>query len=735
MKFLSFLLAFGLLTSCGEMFMEKKKDKKEEQNLDVDPEAISNLLVKPIDGDLSNIQDALEFFVDIVKTDRPGFLSLNELKKYINQVMEDIDQDVLKMLDGVFEINSLLTGDSKLYMKKANIKKIIKILKVVNHEFVKHDLSEIFKNEDEISYLEHLSRKAKVYHVFHTIKKEIKNHYKLSNTQINIIDFTSKFRSESNSEMLDTLKDLLFVKKIFLGGDKEVLTSKEFGTLIDMMDSGAKIVFDIMHIASVKHAQSEAEPIIATLTQNIETMISSLYYPAGSTVTLFSIQELKSALGRFFDGIGTFLKYDKSIRQAKDIFLLNNSVNFGANEIHFLLSDIILKNLKRGGFFIRTYKDKEDILNSPEAITKDIEGIITTSDQEYGFRIDFNRIAKDYWFFKGEEFSATYGSAFKRSAFGMYEVSLYEDIVTRVMDYYTDKNGSAYLGYKLSFEQLVKLIEDFDDLLIGEGMLLEGRARNIGETIALMTSLFQKQSDGKGDDIEVNEMVEFAISVLSAHSLSKEGFKYLQTVCSTDSEGRITPSCFRANFVSMFDQLYPETDKTISSKLPKFYKYIVDIQGAELTSFLEEAEGFSRNCTVFSDGTAVPMTDVDLFMMMAGLMSVEQTFTRFDRGSGSQFNNNVLDVSEIMNSYHQVYKGSVKALMPKMAQGLSEYLFQYLIKYKRVPTTFQLIKFRLKRKSKRESSATRATLATVLKTISLESEENKKNPYPCETIR
>jgi hypothetical protein len=443
------------------------------------------------------------------------------------------------------------------------------------------------------------------------------------------------------------------------------------------------------------------------------------------------MDELKSVLKRFVSESEVFLKYNKSLKNVKDIFLLNNSMNFGADEIYFLLDDLLLGNLKRSGFFLRTYNNEEikEQLSTPGVIKKDLA--IPYSDGEEHLRDDFNRIVKDYWFFKGEEFSATYGNNLKRSAFGVLEIAFYENMVMRLMKHYSEKNIGAYLGYRLTQEQLTTIITDFNDLLIGEEMLLENREKNIAETITLMTSLFQKQSDGKGDDIEVNEMVEFAVSILSSLEISKASFTYLQNVCPTDSKGRFTPTCFRANFIGMFENKIG--DKTVASKVPKFYDYLLDIEGPKLTSFLQETEGFSRSCTVFKDGTDVPMTEVDLLFILGGLFSIEQTFSRFDRGHGDKANNNILDVSEVTSAYYQVFKGAVVSIAG--GSTFAKAVFQYIIKFKKIPKKINVLGFSMRSKRYRASKADRSTLASVLKAISFESPELKTNPYPCETLR
>src|SRR5690606_32269832 len=92
--------------------------------------------------------------------------------------------------------------------------------------------------------------------------------------------------------------------------------------------------------------------------------------------------------------------------------------------------------------------------------------------------------------------------------------------------------------------------------------------------------------------------------------------------------------------------------------------------------------------------------------------------------------------NEVLTAYYDVFQGAIKALVAPnggFMEKLARPIFQYLIKYGKVPDTgrfssiWDFVKFMLK--INKRADASRTTVATILKIIG---EQTPTNPFKCE---
>lgn len=771
MKTFTLLLAIAqlmLFVSCGDLFMSKDKKENFSQFATCEPDtsAFSEIFTANIKGDLLCLGENLNLFADIVKSDRPGNLSYKELKEYIQKNVSDVDPSTYDILRAIFDLNSILSGDNKDYIKKENIDKLIETFVLMNKAIVQNNVYDYFMDESPVTYETHLQRKAKIYFAFSQIEKAFIKNFKNNNNVIDFDNFVDLFASISDQEFINKVKSVLFVKKMFVGGEKNSLNAIELKRLINIVADASKIIFDITHLDLVEHDNEEAEDIIEALREDFDTIVRNLYVTNGSEIA-FLYSDLEGVLNTFFPEYAQYTKYKPSILKLKEILLVSNSEIFTGAEVYTLLNDIILTNLSRGVFFFKAYDANKSRLDSTDKIVFNLPNVFTTNDQEIGFKEDFNRIAKDYAHFKGGNESAYFENKIKRNALGMFEISAIEDLVKRLFYAYGQKSDKAYGGVHISLGDMEKILIDFKEVLRGEGISLdpEGgkykpREANTAETISLLTSLFQNQSTGipdtEEDDpklIEVNEMTEFAVSLLSANTIAGKAFDFFAENCSLDDKGMFLPECYRSKFVDFFDTELSE-GKKVKDYLPKLSQNLDELSNEEVEDFLEQVEVFSRSCTFFDTAKTepVPMESGDFFMIFGGLIAMESTFNRFDTGNGDDYNNNILDVDEVERAYDEVYEGAVKALIPgKFLKRFGKSFYFYLVKNNELPDVqnikgmrdlwralkegFKFVGFLFKRKSKKQAPASRYTLAMVLRILAEQSETNINNPFPCESLR
>lgn len=725
------LLMSFMLTACGDIFMKKSENNdagmSQFATCKPDPKALANIFTENTKGELLCLEENLNLFIDVVKTDRPGNLSLRELKIYINENVSDVEPEVVEALTSIFEINSLIFGDDKDYINKKNVRKLTQLLIDINKVVVDNKVFDYFMSEEtNISFIEHNRRKSKIFTAFTYISSRLNEEFSEANKVINFVDFLERFKTLIDNKVFQKCTDLLYIKKMFLGGDEEVLTSRELKRFAGMLPDIGKVVFDIIHTGVIEHTEHQAEEVILTMKEDAETLVKNLYYKGQDYVNVMTVDNIFDTLALFAPEYVKYKKYTNEILKIKDALLENSTPNFNSNEVMILVNEIVLSNLKKGAFYFKMYAANRDILDSGNTINTDLQGIINTENEEEYYKQEFNRLVKSYRFFKGQEFSASFNNKIKRNPLGIFEVSIVEDIVKRLMAAYGATSTNALGGYKMSQTQLENMMLEYKDFLEAEGITDPGRTKNTAETIMLMSSLFQTQSDGDSD-VEVNELTEFAVELLSSTSLAKMADGHFQQFCDiVDDKNRYTPECYRNEFVRMLE--VSKDDVTIGKKLGKLKSYLKDPE-TNVVEYLEITEKFTRSCTHFDDGTPVPMNEGELFLLLSGMLAVEQTMIRFDKNNDNSLNPDEVDLA------FPIYESAIKALLPDALQYLAKKVFLYMIKNEKVPSSGAVVGLIVTPARALRATAKRKTLAIILKALSEESPANKANPFPCETLR
>ncbi len=106
-----------------------------------------------------------------------------------------MDPGIQKSLKAVFKINSVITGDDALYIKKENISKLTALLNVVNTAMVENKVYQYFTENKELEYKEHSARKAAIFNAFFAIKDALSGIYNKNNNSINLHSLIESFKS------------------------------------------------------------------------------------------------------------------------------------------------------------------------------------------------------------------------------------------------------------------------------------------------------------------------------------------------------------------------------------------------------------------------------------------------------------------------------------------------------------------------------------------------------------
>lgn len=763
-----FIVLAQLLVGC-DLFMTTQK-KSESFNAgarcDLNTEALGKYFTEIIEPELKCLESSLKEFIGIVTTDRPGFLSLDGLIEFATKDINDFDTDLIGPISGIFEMNSLLYGDNPRYIAKKNVSSLVEVFIKVNRTIVEKSVYKFFTDSSDKDYDVHNERKASIFEAFITISNILKEEYKANVNSLVFTSFLDKFEKLDDSNIIENSEKLIFIKKIFLGGDKNIFTSIELNRLLGLMPDLIKFVFDVSQFPYISKDLNDEEGMIQTLNAGSKVVLKSLYYHETSAEQIFTIDDLFDAVGIFYPKIMDYKKYSPELKKLKKSVLLTDNDSFSGEEIYYLIDKIVHENLDRGEFFYRAYMLNQFDLDAPQSINQDLSNIIFATSKEKDYFNVFNRIVKNYSYFKGSKKSAIFGNKIVRSPYSIFEISVLESLITKVISNYASINDNSLVNrVGLAQKDLDKIFVDFKKPLIDEGIVFldkdtgKDRLKSTAETFTLMVTLFQAQSSGDAI-MSVEELTEFAIGLLSSSSIGAflhEQFSMLclkDSSCELDDIGRYAPQFYRDNLFTVLDMSYG------GKKIKDYYPGVADyLEKNDKDEFLKIAENFSRSCATFDDGTDVPMEQGDYFSMLVGLTAIEQTINRFDKhGVYSSLirgyeptADGILQPDEVMNAY-PIYKSAIEEIIPVgFLKKYSKGFFQYLIKYEKVPDVEDIkslrdfwrafkngahfIKFLFTPQRSRAASADRYTLAKILEVLSEFSPESKENPFPCEKLR
>lgn len=771
MRYTFLILTLFMMISCGDIFSKKESDEgvnlSQFGTCELDIDAFSYILEQNIKGDVLCLQEKLHLFMDAVETDRPGYISKVVLQNFLITGPIDVEPDVVDIVESVFDLSYIIIGTDKNYIKRDDVDVLFDFLVYFNEHIWKS--YKYFTSDKEVSYFTHLKERAIIYDEFTLIADKLKSIYKGNRDHVAKVD-TDKFLVnffQNDPETLDQVRKVMFLKKVFLGGSNEELTNIEFKEALDAIASLAQVTFDVVKSEKFDFEDKQRK-MMELFSRDVETVKNALFFKESDNENLFSINDIIQAIYAFIDPEDIpldLIKYKKEIKTVKDILLGSEDDLFNSGEVHELIGHG-MHIFNEAEFFYKVYNYPlyTDALNSRKPISHDFSDFPVVNSTQQDYLSHFASITQNYKFFKGNNSSPTFDFDFHRNKNGVVEIAAFEYLITLVMEKYGQRNVNARGGVDMTLEQTVTLLDDFKILLRDEGIITVGRVgggevANTADNLVLMSTLFQYQSDGCDSEIscmEVPELTEFVIGLFTALEVKDFFTDNMLVRCSSelDEFDRISPQCFRENFIKVLETNMPEDGKSIADYMPLLYNYLLDMvkdlpEGTPVTEstdymkFITETEAFTRTCTHYDKlkTEEIPLKGTDAFGVFAGLLNIESTMLKFDLNSNGVLDGRARngDVNEVMKAYYDVYRGAMTALVAPdggFMTKLVKPIFKYLIREGTVPdqtqfrSLWRFVKFLLKKN--KAADAQRVTIATVLKTLGEQSENSINYPFKCD---
>lgn len=748
---LTFLVMIFISYGCGDLGKKEivKRDldgSQFEVNCELNMDEFSKIMEKNIHSQISCLEENLNLFIKVVKSEKPGYLSRVQLEQYLAKFRPEVKPDVVRGLKSVFDIGHLITGEDPDFISQKTIDGVINFAKVFNQEAALNFVP-IFKNKSPATFVLHQNHRERVSRGNKAIIQALREIFNPNRGQrvhkLNIISLLESFASERNRESIETAKKVLFLKKVLVGGENEVITHIELEKLILNFDQLILITLDIIRYKYIILKQESLLEILRRGTSTLFEIVNQGELGRRDFEILFTLDQVIEAIKVFVDKDKFDVeKFRTLIGEFKKIVMKGTPEEIRGRELNNLF-DHANKLLRTGTVFHRIYDKFRTQLESSRPVndTINFDEYRHTYPDHQAELAQFERIVKNYRFMKGEFLSAYYLSGYKRNADAIFEIAALEYAIKLIFQTYgsPSPNADAVGGYSFNQQQMRDLILKFENELVELDLIFPGNGISTADNISLLGSLFQFQSD-KNKVMDVNEASEFGVSVFSAINIASDIFDYMKdSGCSLDEFNRVEPACFRENFWRGFCTNYKTYFPALFESL-NTPKRCQDFRNkTDSIVYLEKAILAARTCTFYPDGDKeeIPYSKGDMMTILLGLMHAETTVLRWDVN-----NNNIMDPDEVDRAY-EIYSPALDGFLEDkspLIKKLKKQIFQYLIKYEQIPnekefgSLWKFVKFLASFKKK--TPATRKTILSVLYVIS---EENMKNPdvpkFDCSLLR
>lgn len=736
-----------MIFSCGANDLKKQEMKKKAMTISgtckLQVHRIEKVLQENIDTEIDCIQTIVELFIELVETQKEGYLSREKLIHFIKQQMPDVDSKIEIVINSIFAAAHLFFAEDANYIQKDQIVKIIQGFKKISPSLIV--MYRIFDDYHKRSLDEHLKDRKDFDLAVENIVSVVKSLRKDSphEGKLDLVEFFGNFINTKNHNGIMAFQKFLVFKKMLLGGDSKYLRHSELDYILSVGKDIFVGIHDLIHI-SVIEFKDEKEQIdfYYSLWKKLSPKIVKPGYKESEIILT------KKDLFDAFINLKRILKGFPDIEPYKDIvsellnILITKSEDIQVKDMQSLIGFLDM-TLNKMYAFSKIYEQNQNWIGEfpNHVIDEQLKNL-----PSYSQEAEFFKVIQRYKRSKGSNKFPYYDEYYHVNLMSVLQPVLFENVLSKVVSYFEENVACDSDSIKkesrcqredyaqtLHVSQLEYLLNKFSNFLIKIDFIEPSQESNKAGSFSLLASLFLSNSNG--DQLfQIPELVDLVSLVLDTTSPTQKIKNNLKSFCA-ENKNKFEMACVSKNiFPMMWDKNIIEFD--LSTYMPLFHKYSQESSGVEINRYLDNIAGFTRTCHLDSAGEVLPLRSGELNSIFLGMMFVENLFIRFDDNK-----NNQLEPEEVDSAYNSLFKGLLGAFLPAgLGDGMKYKIFQYLIKYQTIPKTGQALGWIFRTDKFRKSSITRAGLASIMNLINKEaSKASLKNkgipPYNCDRFK
>ena len=501
------------------------------------------------------------------------------------------------------------------------------------------------------------------------------------------------------------LEDMLPIKQAILGGEKRTLTRSEF---IDFTHKAPKLVSKFLDI--YKYGLNDQNLSFFVNTSKIldEAVISK-----SEDMDLITMSELIDLAANFSDL--PFHNFFSSLIKLKKKVLGGDANIITLNNIKQLIS--YGRDFAEGLYFnAETYDVLENYLNTR---TNQISFVPALDLSSYDIirksnlpklRAKFeDSIQKHRYFTQKSSGLQFWGHPYKRSKYGFQQLATIKWLVVKIIKAWGHRDDALPENHGISLEEVEQALNDFKPILVEYG-LWTAYPETFARNTLLLGDLFQNTSNGDMN-LDIDELSEYGTMVLSAINLSNDFLSNLLNYCDPINGDNLNnysfaDYCYREHmFPIIFNELKYERYLPMLSKFVDESKSLTNEEEEdEALNYLINVEGFVRDSTT----SEIPRREFTL--IVGAMLNIETTFIRFDKNK-----NNQLDPEEIDKAF-VIYEEAIISVaeLSDEQRKYAKTIFLYMLKEKRIPSTWELLRYHYSPFADKEIVAKRLNIGALL---------------------
>ena len=615
---------------------------------------------------------------------------ISDLNDFIRKFFQGQSESIVKGLSVIFQLNMILLKDEADQISRGNISPLFDLLIEVNRDaiVITDVLTEMSKKENQGRFFELRGQfNLAVTHFAQTTLSIIakKSHGQQLNIKTFILESAKKIGI--NDVDADTIDAVIFLKKILVGGARDIITADEVEQLIGKVPAILNLTFDMFYVSG-NNFKSDADYAQFYL-ENIREMYKVIEFNQDN-FQLLKVDQLTKLIKKV---IGPTTKFDVD-KFTPTLIALKSKLLKSDGDAFMLLDAKTILNLveeitEQLYFDTLTYDAYQETLAVPNAITYlapiKLPGYEYLSERRLKeLQENFQEIAIKFRYFRDETTHLQYyGNEFKRSKYGFIELSAMRYVSTKILNSYGHDDNKN--------ERQVSLLE-FQAFLIDMKPVLQefGLWTSNFETFArnaiFLADLFQNQSNGDFS-VNTNEATEYISMIMAAVQLNTNVENEMSHYCDTGinkDDPLIYQDCYNEHFYEVL------LNKLEYKKFfPRLYSYINGSSPEEIKGYLEGVEGFARDI----HDPKVPLNKRESTLVLGAMLNIESTFLRFDANKDNIIDNQTVvaydgktPLTELDVAF-KIYRTAIIAVA-KLKPDQEKYaksIFLYMIKYMEIP--------------------------------------------------
>lgn len=468
-------MSLGLLTGCGYFGDDPVEDSDlyTSENLSggckIDTDELAQILEKDVEVQINCLEENLDKFAKYVKREDSNAITNKELSSFIQKFFSNNAALMVGSIKLMFDISGIVLSDNSSSLQTKNIKPLFELLRVVNKKLYR--INDKIENFDEVEgNLQETSEaiKAELAELVDQMDRLIEYAAGGNPSDLNLKTFIINLKDQFDIEVinLELVDSLLSFKKLFLGGQREVLTQRELKRFLEMVPELGALSFRLF-FANKNTIGNNSE--LFHFYQSQIQILEEFIFSHKRDEDIISRDEILALVETFIDEEGIVLETNGSekVITLSDIMeisdsLKRNILGLGANPENY--------NFQEVSNFIKIVESGLGILSVYETYNEVVEGGVN-SKEWYSGKAKFIQAVN---IFKEEMVNIWANNNFFPNY--MRPVPFINDVVELIVEDFEYKDiSSDVLGigkvalvggnrYQLSKDQLIEVIFKLDGI-------------------------------------------------------------------------------------------------------------------------------------------------------------------------------------------------------------------------------------------------------------------------------